>query len=785
MPGKYLMYQQMAEQAAQQITGSYREWTGFLETAARLYKYPYHEQLMIYAQRPDATACAEYDFWNDRMRRYVRRGSRGIALIDTRGDSPRLRYVFDISDTGTRENARPVQLWRYDEEYADAVAASLERSFDISSENGLRAQLESIASQMAGEYWQAHRRDILDMLEDSFLEDYDDDNIEAAFKNAATVSIAYSLMFRCGLEPQNYFAHEDFLSIFDFNTPETVCALGTAVSEISQQVLRQIETTIRNAERAQSAERMEGHGGDDLQPERRLPDSRPDPERADTDTAGQVWQASQEVSAEAATGAVEQPAPVREAVPPSAGDRRDGEAETGTDYVSAGEAKQRDGGTESTRPADLDSTDEQSEGAGGGADLNRVDLQLNAATSQDEVEQLSLFPSQEEQIARVEEAEGFTQRPFAFSFATEEAELSPLLGSNSETIVREANEELGLPKPEHLLPNQQEKLTEVHSIGETETSAETGANTPVSARRIEDMDIEEALRVWNGSLESKRAVAEYMEEHAREPGAAAWLSAAYGGAVDAPLHISIAGIALEITLSWPQVQKRLAQMIRQDRFFTTEEKRQISERDAAEWLAVEQAKLPPLEYAQGDRFTIFGPDDHGSSGFILTQVTEDEVLYTFSDTPENAPVSMDREEFDRNLRSGHIREYQPEPMTEVSHTELPYSVGDTLYLEDGRPFVVENIGLFDVQLRDPSLAYPVLRAESKESLSRLLERFPQGKKSEPPAQNFRITDDHLGEGGLKAKFRANMDAINTLKTIELEGRSATSEEQEILSRYVG
>ena len=1121
MPSKYHMYRQISEQAARQITGSYQNWTGFLETAARLYKYPYHEQLMIYAQRPDATACAEYDFWNGRMHRYVRRGAKGIALIDTTGDNPCLRYVFDISDTGTRENARPVWFWRYNKQYADAVSASLENAFDVSGENGLRAQFEGIAARLASEYWQEHQRDILDIIEDSFLEGYDDYNIEVAFRNAAAVSITYSLMFRCGLEPQKFFEHEDFLNIFDFSTSETVSALGTAVSEINQQVLRQIETTIRNVERARSAERMENHDRTDLQPERRLSDSRPEPDRADTDAPGQVRQNAEGLPEGASPGAVEQPDPVREVVLPFEGDRRDGESKTGADHAGADEEERRDGDAESPRSDGVDGADEQPESAGGGADLERAGVQL----IQDEGGQLSLFLSEEEQIERIDLAESFEEKPFAFSFADEDIDTFLRFGSNTDNArlrivaefskekptadkaaflrqiyhggyglntdsgklavwyaedgiylsqgasaryqsgaqvlswedasghidamlaegrfatnvelaeaagfervllaqslwylrhdlsdeAREAGylpsmvaligggfpdetqrlsealadpsfrraltaeyeqfladysadrsilrfhyhkvdtilsglKELELPRREysselaehgahtpfitedeidaaisrgsgfaggkqriydyffeshstreraeflkkeygtggrsHALsgathsnedhasrgerfrkagcapveltwqnvakridtlirqgryfnPEEQAKhdaIREAHeepelqtqpesavpeqSNAEAEIPAETGTPAHVSERRIEDADIEEALRAWNGRLESKQAVVRYMEDHGRGRGTAAWLSVEYGGISDEPLHISIAGTDLETTLSWPQVQRHLAQMIQKDRYFTDDEKLRISEQEAAEWLAVERAKLPPLEYAPGDHFIIFGPDGNSTTEFVLTEVTEDDVYYTFPDAPDDEPVSLSREEFDRNLRSGHIREALPEPVQEAVQENFSYHVGDTVYLEDGKPFVIESIGMFDIQLRDPSLAYPIFRAESRESFGRLMELYPQqGQEPEytvktiaeypveennlpydivvqtirttepdPPAQNFRITDDHLGEGGPKAKFRANMDAINTLKTIELESRSATPEEQEILSRYVG
>ena len=192
MPSKVQFYAQMANHVATQITGSYQSWISFLETAGRLYKYPYAEQLMIHAQRPDATACAEFDFWNQQWGRYVRRGSKGIALIDTSGDNPRLRYVFDVSDTGTRENSRAVRLWQLREEHHDSISAMLERTYDVSGENGLREQLERVAAQLADEYWNANQRDILDNIADSFLEEYDDFNVGVQFRNAATVSMTYS-----------------------------------------------------------------------------------------------------------------------------------------------------------------------------------------------------------------------------------------------------------------------------------------------------------------------------------------------------------------------------------------------------------------------------------------------------------------------------------------------------------------------------------------------------------------------------------------------------------------
>ena len=214
MPSKAEFYRQMAEQVSTRLVGSWKEWTAFLTTAARLYKYPFHEQMMIYAQRPDATACAEYDLWNEKMGRYVRRGSKGIALVDDSGDRPRLRYVFDISDTGTREHSRTPWLWQLEEQHIGPVSAMLERNYGVAGDN-LAQQLTDVAGKLASEYWDEHQQDFRYIVDGSFLEEYDDLNIEVQFKSAATVSIAYALMSRCGLDTDQYFQHEDFMPIFD------------------------------------------------------------------------------------------------------------------------------------------------------------------------------------------------------------------------------------------------------------------------------------------------------------------------------------------------------------------------------------------------------------------------------------------------------------------------------------------------------------------------------------------------------------------------------------------
>ena len=421
MPTKAEQYAQMADQVARQLTGSWQEWAGFLTTAARLYKYPFHEQMMIYAQRPDATACAEYDLWNNRMGRYVRRGSKGIALVDDSGDRPRLRYVFDISDTGTREHSRTPWLWTLNEEHTAPVMAMLERNYDVSG-GDLAQQLADVAAKLAEEYWADHRRDILPIVDGSFLEEYDEYNIEVQFKSTAAVSITYALMSRCGLEPEQYFSHEDFMAIFDFNTPATVGALGTAVSQINQQVLRQIGVTIQNYERAKGAERSATHGKQpDLHEERRLPDPRPEAVRTAGEAPGQVRQDAQSVPEGTPAHPLQPAADEREAVPAPSGDRRDREQPSGADDAPAGGGSGRDGAAESQRPHAVGGPDEHLQGPGGGDPAGGTYQQLT----------LNLFLSEAEQIHKIDEAES-VKTPSAFSFAQEDIDHVLRLGGNTD-----------------------------------------------------------------------------------------------------------------------------------------------------------------------------------------------------------------------------------------------------------------------------------------------------------------------------------------------------------------
>ena len=679
MPTKAEMYAQMAEKVAVQLTGSWQEWAGFLTTAARLYKYPFHEQLMIYAQRPDATACAEYDLWNDRMGRYVRRGSKGIALVDDSGARPRLRYVFDISDTGTREHSRTPWLWQLEERHIGPLSAMLERNYDVSS-NDLAQQLADVAAKLAEEYWDEHRQDILYIVDGSFLEEYDEYNIEVQFKSAATVSITYALMSRCGLEPEQYFGHEDFMPIFDFNTPAAIGALGTAVSQVNQQVLRQIGVTIQNYEREQLAERSVTHGEQpDLHEERRLPDSRPEPDRAAAEAPGQVRQDAQSVPEGASAHPVQPAADEREAVPAPSGDRRDREQPSGADDAPVGRGGGRDGGTESPRPDAVGGPDEHLQGPGRGDSDGGTYQQLS----------LNLFLSEAEQIQKIDEAES-VKTPSASFFAQEQPQ--PEAGDYEAEAVKSTLRELHEKyKPiileavtqdaryrnacghsdyesaviegrsairRAVLSSGNRELLQLYSYTpefrqrlHREIIDETYPRLHELLRPLSQDDIDDAIRAWNGDVASKRAVVHYMADHAREKDTAAWLAREYSGGDSTKLLLARAGSSVEMELPWPKVQRRIAQLIADGTFLTEQERQpERQEQDARRYQVVvyhhsengfdERMEYPTREeaekVAQGYVDGTMEPDGFAYDGAAVYDLEQRTYLRIFGNYPDEA-----------------------------------------------------------------------------------------------------------------------------------------------------
>ena len=685
MADKVLEYLQLSDHAAKQIASSYKEWTGFLATAGRLYKYPFPEQVMIYAQRPDATACADYDLWNKQMRRYVLRGAKGIALIDTSTGKNKVRYVFDVSDTGEKENARRPWLWQYRPEHQQAVTAALEARYGVSGENGLAEQLEKIADQLAEGYWNNNREDLLRIVDGSFLEEYDDLNIEMAFRRAAAVSITYALMSRCSLEPEDYFEHEDFLNFFDFNTRDTLTALGMAVSQSNEQVLRQIEVTIKRYERENLAERSAEHGEhSDLHPGggRTAPQS--DPARTGQKEPGQVRTDAPEVSEGGAPGVVGNHDNGRDPVSAPVGGGGPGQRDAGGDDALPGENGGGHGGTESPEPPGVGGPDELLQGPGGGDHSGGTDLHLNT----------ELVPE------------------------------GPSVKAPGPSVVPPADDAPPAPEPP--------------------------APTPAPLREITQADIDAALQEWNGDMDSKRRVQQYMTDHSREKGAAEWLRNEYGDGLPA-FPVTAEGAATD--LPWPKVQRHLARLVKEDRFLSGEERGEAAveepEKDAPAQPTVreifDQYKpvvaglvLADVAYQNAcrnsDKETAIIEGDAAVKRAALT-ITEPDFMRLYFDMPDFR-YRLHREVIDETYAA--LSQPQQELELELAEAAVvardplapAYNVGDTVYL-DNTAFEITDINLFEVQLRDPAQTYPILRSEPKERFETLLQR---------DSRNSHITD---------------------------------------------
>ena len=613
------------------------------------------------------------------MGRYVRRGSKGIALVDDSGDRPRLRYVFDVSDTGERPNSRRPWLWTMEPEHIIPVAAMLERRYGVADPD-FPQQLAGVAGKLADEYWNDNRQDILRIVDDSFLEEYDELNISVQFRSAAAVSITYSLMSRCGLEPEQYFDHEDFMAIFDFNTPATIAALGTAVSQINQQVLRQIGVTIQNAEREKIAERRsQDEQHIDLQAERGLPDSQPGTERTAGEAPGQVRQDAENLSEGASSGPLQPDAAVGEAVPAPSGDRRDREQPVGAADAGAGESGGRNGSSESQRSDAMGGADEQLQGPGGGADSGGTYQQLT----------LDLFLSEAEQIRNIDEAENVAHTSSAFS----------------------------MPQAEKKEPQEAEKPAQAVPAPEAARPAD-----PQAA-------LDAAIQEWNGDLSSKHAVVRYMKDHAREKGTAAWLKQEYGD--DLPAFPVPGGLT---DVPWPKVQRRIAQLIKEDRFYTQEEHDNLDDidpvaiREALAERGIVNGELVDPEALERDPFiqqvtadaARIAQEESEAAALDLSDkpVTRQGDTITIGDGPatHEIDITVSDEEWKQ------IQEAIPDTTPPARDPLAPaYEIGARVYVDD-KPYEVVQISDWNVTIMDRSLTNPPRRVESKDAFENLLKQ---------------------------------------------------------------
>ena len=850
MPSKTEEYLALAQRTANGLTRYWESWTAYLTTASRLYKYPFADQLMIYAQRPDATACADYDVWNNRMNRYVRRGSKGIALLDESSGFPRLHYVFDVSDTGVRRNSRDPEMWQYNDDLKQPVSEMLSKTYGISGER-VSQQLADVAGKLVADYWDNNGGDIRAIVDGSLLMDYDEAGVEMQFKSAAAISVTYTLLERCGFEPTGWFDKGDFQAIYNFSTPDAVFALGAAVSDMSREVLRNIERTVKTTIRRRNAERSQYEYEQqerDLLDRRGLPAPEPDFEPA-PEAAGQVRQTAPDVPDEPSPGAVQHDAPEREPVPDSDRTGADrGSDEGASDDRTAGEEP---GPGQREESDAVGSAHEQPAGAGRGSDSDGVDLQLSFLDA--------AIPTEAQQIEHIDRAES-EKSPSAFVLSQAEIENELRKHGSGFQDGKQRIIELYQTQPDRKL--RAKALAKEYGIGGHSQDFLDGSSGFVNH-------------------DGKGLEFDHYPDHQK------------------------------VTLSWTQVEKYIDLMIQSDRYLTDKEKehraavqeaeRQLPMLDgdaAAEYNALkEQYSNTLIGFELGGYFLFYDKDAitvkevlrsnllsqenalgrvkvtgfptgqwaadakklwaEGNSIYLAGQSengTHHRTKYLREEDylPIGSIIKLDGRDFrvdhvnfmfksvslqDMDLTNSgqpifrseslpHIRELyeqQQDEIVDVSPEKtVDYKVGDevvvdlpTRTIEGKIGYVGETDVRIDTSAHGQSWDNEVLNKQQFEDGLRRDEPTPDEELDKLPisaevngewqtfpnaaaadealnaepvleaAGNFHITDDNLGVGGPKQKFARNIEAIQTLRTLEQEHCGATAEEQQVLSQYVG
>ena len=850
MPSKTEEYLALAQRTANGLTRYWESWTDYLTTASRLYKYPFADQLMIYAQRPDATACASFDIWNNRMNRYVRRGSKGIALLDQSSSVPRLHYVFDVSDTGVRRNSRDPEVWQYNDDLKQPVSEMLAATYGISGER-VSQQLADVAGKLVADYWDNNGEDIRAIVDGSLLMDYDEAGVEMQFKSAAAISVTYTLLERCGLEPAGWFDKDDFQAIYNFSTPDSVYALGAAVSDMSREVLRNIERTVKTTIRRRNAERSQYEYEQqerDLLDRRGLPSPEPDPEPA-PEAAGQVRQAAPDVSDEPSPGAVPHDASERESVPAPDGGGADGREPDAAEHGATSEAEPGPG--QSAEPTDVGAAHEQPESAGRGTGDDGADLQLSFLDA--------VIPTEAQQIEHIDRAES-EKSPSAFVLSQAEIENELRKHGSGFQDGKQRIIELYQTQPDRKL--RAKALAKEYGIGGHSQDFLDGSSGFVNH-------------------DGKGLEFDHYPDHQK------------------------------VTLSWTQVEKYIDLMIQSDRYLTDKEKEhravvQEAERQlplldgdvAAEYNALkEQYPNTLIGFELGGYFLFYDKDAitvkevfrsnllsqenalgkvkvtgflrrewvaksqklwaEGNSIYLAGQGgdgTHHQTKYLREEDylPIGIIIKLDGRDFrvdhvnfmfksvslqDMDLtnsgqpifrveRLPNIRELYEQQQDEIIDVSpekaVDYKVGDevvvdlpTRTIEGKIGYVGETDVRIDTSAHGQSWDNEVLNKQQFEDGLRRDEPTPDEELDKLPisvevngewqtfpdaaaadealnaepipeaAGNFHITDDNLGVGGPKQKFARNIEAIQTLRTLEQEHRGATAEEQQVLSQYVG
>lgn len=884
MNAKERFYSGVARETIHRLTSNTDNWTAFLRTMGRNYEFSYPEQVMIHAQRPNATLCKEYEEWNsEEYRRYIRRGSKGIALFVTDSNKPYLRYVFDISDTGTRRNSPTLNIWAVTEAYRPMLQNAIASIFEVEAKGSVEMQLGRVAEKLTDEYWEEYGEQFFDIIENSFLEEYDIDNLRMAFKRAVATSVEYALYVRCATNPDEYFEQEDFKNVFDFNTRQTINALGTAVNSITFQICKEIEQVIEEYEQNKEMERSTYYERNDLYEDRRLSDSKYAAESDRREEPRQIWENEESIPEELQADGLQRHDSGRDLVPTSLGDSGNSSNQKRTDDGGFAETKS------STRQKDhadgMGTSHEHVGSTGGRSNSDRAYQQLS----------FELFPSENEQISFID-SQAESQELSAFSFDQSVIDRILLLGSNTDAsrkrIATEFMKQKSIEEMADFLKTIyhggfgiKEEKGDISAWYTDEGIRLAKGNSAQRTERVQIVSWREAAKRIGQLLEEGRfatnvelaeapsyerqKIAETiwylyhdLSHDARDQGFLSVMKEVRGGGFS-DVNIGLANLLQEkefrirlteeyrhFLVEWKrdasllrfqyhrpeQLLLRLQELelprreyvtdmseIPQYEYFITDDelnaalakgsgfsggKRRIYEYYQHPHTLKEKADFLKEQYGTGGRSHALsgstGSDEwYDAKGdvFKKTGCRNEKLSWTQMAIRIGDLISNDRyltpEEKAKLQADKDVQTVDEDEVQEtVSEQEAPedkpafeWQVGETVYLE-GTAFDITEIGEHDIQMLDPTLVYPVYRVESRENFERLVREDErnlnrQEERKEIPAVNFQITDEHLGEGGPKQKFSRNVEAIRLLFKLEGEDRYATSEEQEILSQYVG
>ena len=699
MPSKTEEYLALAQRTANGLTRYWESWTDYLTTASRLYKYPFADQLMIYAQRPDATACADFDIWNNRMNRYVRRGAKGIALLDESSGFPRLHYVFDVSDTGVRRNSRDPEVWQLGPDLVQPVSEMLSKTYGISGER-VSQQLADVAGKLVADYWDNNGGDIRAIVDGSLLMDYDEAGVEMQFKSAAAISVTYTLLERCGIEPAGWFDKDDFQAIYNFSTPDSVYALGAAVSDMSREVLRNIERTVKTTIRRRNAERSQYEYEQqerDLLDRRGLPAPEPDPAPAGEST-GQIRQTAPDLPDEASPGAVQFDAPVGDSASAPVGSGTDGREPDAADHAGTAEAEP---GSEQRAASDgVGAAHEQPESTGRGTGDERADLQLSFFDV--------AIPTEAEQIESIDQAES-EKSPSAFVLSQAEIENALRRGSNFE-------------------------------------------DSKLRIWQIYQMQPDRKLR-------AKALAKEYApygpggSSHTYLDGSSGWLDHDSKGLTfeHYPDH-------RKTLLRWDRVEKYIDLMIQSDRYLSDKERRasdfplELNAASAAEYTALKVQHPDTLVgFEAGGNFMFYGEDAAKvakvlNSALFTRETALGEVQVTGFPPSLWARKSKELWSAGNDVYLAGLNEDGTHHQTKHLHKEDYLPIGSVIKM-DGREFRIDRVD-FDkgkVSLQDMALAdmrMPIFREEPLAIVRELYEQQDEALDAAPEkAVDYKVGDD--------------------------------------------